>query len=1015
MHNEAVLRAPGAPANAPGIPTSHAILTRGLSMPADLANHNEMVQATEAMQVRALPAPSFGYHPSSANLAKGVRLPIPGGPGRSGDIKVRLSFTAEGRHLNWRVSIVDTLRLLGMDPSIAGRKALAAKLGYSGELDGSAGMNIWLHQKVLRMSGCDRPQARCHHESLGSAKTGAASATSAAAAHVASMDAIPATSSLPAGAGDVEPTLPASAQESPQPAGPSPSPAHRINPTKRTLRFVVPVTDGPAYLGDVNLAVAPDDSLSVQAERLLQMLEPILKPDVFARLRSSVGKNAEITTAQLAAEKIVLSYDSEKLALAIAIPVQVRRNASVSLRSPPDAGAQTLEPATFSAYLNFRSSVDLIERGSDRGLTAPVSLVDGAVRIFGAVAEGEAYLSLRGDERFLRRTGSRLVYDDTKDVIRFTLGDLQPFARNFQSTPTVAGLSAQRFYNVLEPWREYRSTGSQGFTIFAPSMVETMVNGRSVERKLLQPGNYTLQDFPLAEGANNVKLLIQDEAGKQRTVEFSMYSSRALLEPGVTEFSAFAGVYSRPTIAGIAYSGRMAASGFVRMGLSQQFTAGLNMQADGDAQQAGGEFLFGSDLGLIGFDLAGSRRTAGGTGFAADVSYEKIIQSQSATRSMSLHAVLEIRSPKFAIPGALVAREPLAQRISAGWSIGLGRDTFVSADAQYLRDRVERRHSYGLRLSSGVGLSETLALIGEAEWNKPQGQQSGGILRIGIRKRIGSRSSAQAEIDTRGNAAASLQMSNGTGIGSWNGSVDVNRNRDGTNVNAQASLTTNRFDLGLTQFGGYRNSSDTISDMRTSFRFGTAIAFADGALAVGRPIQQAFLIAEPHRSLNGATVRVDPQQNREQARSGALGGAVDGLLSAHSPRTLVYDVPEAPPGYDLGAGNVQIVPPYKAGYNLEIGSDYHIMVIGRLLDGNGEPISLLAGKAIDLKAPKRPAVTMFTSHAGKFAAQGLRPGKWRIEMPTTPEPTVFEIDVKDDPSGTIRLGDIRPLATGAAR
>ena len=35
----------------------------------------------------------------------------------------------------------------------------------------------------------------------------------------------------------------------------------RINPTKRTLRFVVPLNDGETYLGDVDLAVAPDDEI----------------------------------------------------------------------------------------------------------------------------------------------------------------------------------------------------------------------------------------------------------------------------------------------------------------------------------------------------------------------------------------------------------------------------------------------------------------------------------------------------------------------------------------------------------------------------------------------------------------------------------------------------------------------------------------------------------------------------------------------------------------------------------
>jgi outer membrane usher protein len=655
-----------------------------------------------------------------------------------------------------------------------------------------------------------------------------------------------------------------------------------------------------------------------------------------------------------------------------------------------------------------------VERGAEKGIVPPVSVIDGAVRVAGVVAEGEGYLSLRKDEPLFRRTGSRLVYDDLRDVIRFTAGDVIPFARSFQSTPTVAGISASRFYNILEPWREFRSTGSQSFTLFAPSMVETVVNGRSVERKLLQPGNYTLEDFPLAEGANDVRLLIQDEAGKQRTIEFNLYSNRQLLEPGATEFSTFAGVYSEPTRSGIDYSRHWAAFGFVRKGITQQFSAGVNVQADAKAQQVGGEVLFGTDLGLIGFDLAVSRRTDGGDGYAGAASFEKVVQQLSATRSMSLRAVVEVRSARFAAPGALVEREPLALRASAGWSLTLGRDTYVSADAQYYRDRVEKRSRYSARLSGGLSITETMSLIGDLEWEKSR-ERNRGIIRIGIRKRLGFRGTAQADVDSRGHVHTSYQNSNGIGIGSWSGSVDVDRTAGGTNLNAQGTLLTNRLELGLSQFGGYSEDGHKVSDMRTSLRAGTSIAFADGAFAIGRPIQQAFLIADPHRSLHGKTVRVDPQEKSEEARSGAFGGALDGTLSAYSPRTLIYDVPKAPPGYDLGAGNVQITPPYKAGYHLEVGSDYHLLVLGRLIGRDGEPISLLAGKAIDLKAPKRPAITMFTSRTGKFGAQGLRPGKWRIELPTEGGPTIYEIDIKDDPSGTVRLGDVHPVGRGSVQ
>ena len=52
--------------------------------------------------------------------------------------------------LNWQTSIVDLMKLLGLDPSLQNRTTLAKELGYSGDSSDSAKMNIWLHQQVMR-------------------------------------------------------------------------------------------------------------------------------------------------------------------------------------------------------------------------------------------------------------------------------------------------------------------------------------------------------------------------------------------------------------------------------------------------------------------------------------------------------------------------------------------------------------------------------------------------------------------------------------------------------------------------------------------------------------------------------------------------------------------------------------------------------------------------------------------------------------------------------------------------
>ena len=54
-----------------------------------------------------------------------------------------------GQTLDWRHSIVDLMKLLGMDSSLSARKELAGELHYTGDTSDSATMNMWLHKEVM--------------------------------------------------------------------------------------------------------------------------------------------------------------------------------------------------------------------------------------------------------------------------------------------------------------------------------------------------------------------------------------------------------------------------------------------------------------------------------------------------------------------------------------------------------------------------------------------------------------------------------------------------------------------------------------------------------------------------------------------------------------------------------------------------------------------------------------------------------------------------------------------------
>ncbi|MDC8758050.1 DUF3597 domain-containing protein [Janthinobacterium fluminis] len=67
------------------------------------------------------------------------------------DVEALLNDKAQqhAEKLNWRSSIVDLLKLLELDSSLAARKELAQELHFSGDSNDSASMNIWLHKQVM--------------------------------------------------------------------------------------------------------------------------------------------------------------------------------------------------------------------------------------------------------------------------------------------------------------------------------------------------------------------------------------------------------------------------------------------------------------------------------------------------------------------------------------------------------------------------------------------------------------------------------------------------------------------------------------------------------------------------------------------------------------------------------------------------------------------------------------------------------------------------------------------------
>ena len=104
---------------------------------------------TQSTAATANPAPAPTPAPSSTTAATSPATSAPTAPVDIASI-LDAAVKKSGQKLDWKHSIVDLMKALGMDASLSERKELAQELGYAGDAGDSAKMNIFLHKALLK-------------------------------------------------------------------------------------------------------------------------------------------------------------------------------------------------------------------------------------------------------------------------------------------------------------------------------------------------------------------------------------------------------------------------------------------------------------------------------------------------------------------------------------------------------------------------------------------------------------------------------------------------------------------------------------------------------------------------------------------------------------------------------------------------------------------------------------------------------------------------------------------------
>ena len=111
----------------------------------------KIMSAILGTKADAAPAGSATPASGGAATSTGSAAAPSSAPAQSVDVAAILdkAVAAQKEKLAWRTSIVDLMKALDVDSSLSARKELATELGYTGDSNDSATMNIWLHKQMM--------------------------------------------------------------------------------------------------------------------------------------------------------------------------------------------------------------------------------------------------------------------------------------------------------------------------------------------------------------------------------------------------------------------------------------------------------------------------------------------------------------------------------------------------------------------------------------------------------------------------------------------------------------------------------------------------------------------------------------------------------------------------------------------------------------------------------------------------------------------------------------------------
>lgn len=785
---------------------------------------------------------------------------------------------------------------------------------------------------------------------------------------------------------------------------------------------VVLVVDGTSY-GPLVLEVRNATATHVPANVILAAFAQARMRDDDRNQLARTARGGALAIDDLRAANLDVVYDPQRLELRVALPAASTERASHTLGAGvPAEAAGAIQPSDVSGYLNIHGV---------GGTATPNQLrFASAINVHRWVLEGRGEL---GESPIGVHRGDVLLSRDVPEhAVRYLVGDFAVGAAGLQPGFPILGMGVTRNF-TLQPYRVIQPVGVFTFTLERPANVTVLVNGAPVQTLALAAGHHDIRDLPLGAGVNDIELLVRDESGNERRLQFSAASPSELLAPGIVQFALSLGFPLQSDVGLRSYAwSRPVLSGRRRWGITDKLTVGGSFDGDLDRQVVGGALAVATKLGNLAVDVSGSRDGELELGRAESVRYD-YHRSAGATATNTFTVVARHTSSRFRSLSILDVDGRYRGDVSIATSRAVTARVFAQLSARYQIGRqVSDAHDASITFSRSFGGLTTDVLFGVRDsGSEPRDARVFVTAHWRLPERRGMlyATSRTSKAAGRSNELRFMTAPR-SGRGGLVASASVRENRQNVGSDITLGYSNDRFISSVTGATGLDRATRD-SSTAASFEVGTALAFAGGRIGWSRPITGSFAIVDRNDTLSDQKIGVNPVAGGYSANVDRFGPAVVTGLEPYRVGSVRVEAPDLRLGTSLGPASHNLMPAYKSGTLVVVGEPGTVFLRGSIRHADGKPVALAVGELVPRDAPmtawscaavdesllqqrldciadrprSRPSapLVVFTNRAGRFSVVGVVPGRYAIKLATG---AAIPVDIPVRHAGVFNVGSL---------